>query len=499
MDLVSSHATLFTHATVLTLDPMRRIIEDGAVRVERDRITAVGRTDDLRPQPQDRVIDCRGKLILPGLIDAHGHAGHCLIRGIGADTSPLWMKIVTPVYWHHVTRAFWAAEGMVSGLERLRAGVTTGVSVIASMPRSDDPEFAAAHARAYDQLGLRNIICTGPAGLPWPRSATRWDSGQPLHRNLSLDDMMEGAEATIQALDNTADGRIRVYLTPFTIVPSIETSNISTPDQAIALTKDDRDHARVVRELARKYGVRLHSDAFAGHIRLAHQDKENALLGPDIHLQHCWGISPAEIDILAETGTAVTHAPPGRNTPVIEMMAAGITMAVTTDGTAPNRYFDLLQTARLFQSVQHVLRNHDRYFFPPGKVLEMVTIDAAQVLGLADEIGSLEVGKKADLLVIDMRAPHLTPDWQPVHRLIAQGLGSDVETVMVDGRIVMQDRQIRSVDEAAALTEGNRVARDLVARAGLESHLRDPGWGELYRTFDAPVELPTELDLLPPS
>lgn len=481
-------ATLFTHATILTMDPARRILEDAALRVDGDRIAAIG--TDLRPEPGERVIDCRGKLLIPGLIDAHGHAGHCLIRGIGADTSPLWMKIVTPTYWHQTTREFWAAEGMVSGLERLRAGVTTGASIISSMPRSDDPEFAVAHVRAYATLGLRNILCTGPAGLPWPRDATRWDSGAPLRRSITLAEMMEGAEATIQTLNDSAEGRIKVYLTPFTIVPSIETSNISTPDQAVRLTQADRDHARVVRVLARKYGIRLHSDAFAGHIRLAAQDKENALLGPDIHIQHCWGISPAEIDILAETGTPVTHAPPGRNTPVVEMMARGITLAVTTDGTAPNRFFDLLQTARLFQSVQHVLRGHDRYFFPPGKVLEMITIDAAKVLGLDHEIGSLEPGKKADIVVLDMRAPHLTPDWQPVHRLIAQAVGHDVETVMVDGRMLMEDRRITSVDEGAALAEGNRIAHELVARAGLEAHLRDPGWGQLYRTFDAPVTLP---------
>lgn len=306
-------ATLFTHATIVTMDPARRILEDAALRVEGERITGIG--PDLRPLPGERVIDCRGKLLIPGLIDAHGHAGHCLIRGIGADSSPLWMKIVTPTYWHQTTHDFWAAEGMVSGLERLRAGVTTGVSIISSMPRSDDPALAVAHARAYASLGLRNIICTGPAGLPWPREATRWDTGRPVRHSVTLAEMMEGAEATIQTLDGSADGRTRVYLTPFTIVPSIETSNISTPDQAARLTQTNRDHVRVVRELARKYGIRLHSDAFAGHIRLAAQDKENALLGPDIHIQHCWGISPAEIDILAETGTAVTHAPPGRNTP----------------------------------------------------------------------------------------------------------------------------------------------------------------------------------------
>ncbi len=480
-------ATLFTRATVLTMGPARRIIEDGAVRVVDDRITAVGSAAEILPEPGDRVINCRGKLVMPGLIDAHGHAGHCLVRGIGVDTNPLWMRIITPTYWHWTTREFWAAEGMVSGLERLRAGVTTGVSIISSMPRSDDPEFAVGHARAYDRIGLREIICTGPAGLPWPREATRWDSGKPVRRSITFDEMMEGAEATIQTLEGTGEGRIKVYLTPFTIVPSVDPSNMSTPDQAVRLTQADRDHARAVRELARKYGIRLHSDAFAGQIRLAAQDKENALLGPDIHLQHCWGISHQEIDILAETGTAVTHAPPGRSTPVIEMMAQGINVAITTDGTAPNRFFDILQTARLFQSVQHVMRNHDRYIFPPGKVLEMITIDAARALGLDHEIGSLEVGKKADVIVLDMQAPHLTPDWQPVHRLIAQAVGSDVETVMVNGEIIMEGRKVLRVDEPEALAEGNRVARELVSRAGLAEHLRDPGWGQVYRTFDEPV------------
>ena len=130
-------ATILTNATIITMDPARRIIEGGAVRVVGDRIAAVGPADTLHPEPGDKVIDCTGRLVIPGLIDAHGHAGHCLIRGIGADTSPLWMKIVTPLYWHFTTPEFWAAEGMVSGLERLRAGVTTGVSIITSNDRAD--------------------------------------------------------------------------------------------------------------------------------------------------------------------------------------------------------------------------------------------------------------------------------------------------------------------------------------------------------------------------
>lgn len=477
-------ATVFRHATVIPIDPGRRIIADGAVRVVGDRIDQVGPSSEVVAEPGDRVIDCHHKLIIPGLIDAHGHAGHCLIRSIASDVNPQWMTIVTPIYYHATTRDYWYADGLVSGLERLRAGVTTGVSIISSMPRSDDPQFAVNHARAYSQIGLREIICTGPAGLPWPRDVTRWETGEPVRRSITFAEMMEGAEAAIQELDGSDQGRIRVYLTPFTIVPSIDPSNISTPDQAVMLTPDDRMHARAVRELARKYGVRLHSDAFAGHIRLAWQDRENALLGPDIHLQHCWGISPGEIDILAETGTHVTHAPPGRSTPVIEMMARGINLAVTTDGTAPSRHFDMLQTARLFQSVQHVLRNHDRFFFPPGKVLEMITIDAARALGLDHEIGSLEPGKKADLVVLDMDQPHLTPDWMPVHRLIHQATGADVELVMVDGRVLLDDRRVTMLDEGEALALARHEAAALVARAGAERYLHDPGWGQLYRTFE---------------
>ena len=118
--------------------------------------------------------------------------------------------------------------------------------------------------------------------------------------------------------------------------------------------------ARRVRETARKWGVRIHSDAFAGQIRMAFQDKENRYPWPRLHLQHCWGISHEEIDILAETGTHVTHAPPGRYTPILGDDVKGIPVAITSDGASPSRHFDMLQTARLAQFTQHLLHNHDR-------------------------------------------------------------------------------------------------------------------------------------------
>ncbi|KQV38371.1 MULTISPECIES: amidohydrolase family protein [unclassified Rhizobium] len=482
---------LLSNGTIVTVDRARRIIENGALAIEGDRIVDIGTTEELAPRHTDKTaIDCRGKLIIPGLIDAHGHAGHALIRSIAADTNALWMKIVTPTYYHYVTRDYWYADGLVSGIERLRAGVTTSASIITSMPRADDPVFAINHARAYSEIGLREIICVGPSGLPWPHPVTRWETGKPERRHISFEEMIEGSEAVIEALNGTADGRIQVYLTPFTIVPSVEPSNASSPDQAVKLTEGDRMQARRVRETARKWGVRLHSDAFAGQIRMAFQDKENALLGPDIHLQHCWGISHDEIDILAETGTRVTHAPPGRATPIMEMMSKGIRVAITTDGVSPSRHFDMLQTARLAQFTQHLLHNHDRYLLPPGKIFEMITIDAAHALGMEHEIGSLEVGKKADITIIDMMKPHLMPNWMPVHRLVHQVLGSDVDTVIVDGKILMEGGKVLTADVDAALAFGQEEALALAARAGLEAHMHDPGWSRLYRTFEEPVVPP---------
>lgn len=110
---------LLIHGTVVTVDPSRRIIEDGAVAISKDRIAAVGSSDELlAAHPDLRVIDCRGKAILPGLVDAHGHAGHSLIKTLGADTVSLWMRIVTPMYFHYTTPEFWHADGYLSALDR---------------------------------------------------------------------------------------------------------------------------------------------------------------------------------------------------------------------------------------------------------------------------------------------------------------------------------------------------------------------------------------------
>ncbi|MFJ5956642.1 amidohydrolase family protein [Paenarthrobacter sp. NPDC092416] len=476
--------------SIITVDQAREVLTGAAIAVDGGRIVDLGTTAEVvEKYVARRTIDCTGKVITPGFIDAHGHGGHSLIKTLGSDTPALWMQIVTPFYFHWTSPEYWYWDGLVSSLERLRAGVTCGVSVMGSRPRSDDPRISTEHARAYSEVGIRDVISVGPSGLPLPHPVTQFqDDGSRKYLEVSLEAMMDGTEAVIESCHGSNVGRTSVFLTPFTVVPSLNPSAPSTPDSATRLSPVDLAQSRAVRTLAEKYGLRIHSDAFAGMIRLAAQD-EFALLGPDVHLQHLFGISPEEVNILASTGTHVGHAPTGP-APVLHMMAAGVNVAITSDGTSPRRPFDMIQAARSVQQA-HQQGAVDEYALPPGKLLEMITIDAAAALGMDGDIGSIEVGKKADLAVFDFEQAHLTPNWMVVHRLMYEAVGKDVHTVIVDGQVVLENGASSRVDTPAAFSEAGKFALGAIRQAGLEHHLTEPGWGQIRRSFDTPISLPT--------
>lgn len=482
---------LLINGTVIPMDAPRQILEDGAVAIDQGRILEVGDSREMISRYQaGQTLDCRGKVVLPGLVDAHGHAGHSLFKTIASDTPSLWSRLITHVYQNFTTDEFWYVEGRLSALERMKAGITCGLSVIGSEPRSDDPVFAGNHARAYAELGLRAVIAVGPCNPPWPHSFSRWKDGVREIREVSFDAAMQGAAAAIETWNHKADDRIRVYITPFLIVPSMDSSGPTPPDVAYKLTPHDLEQSRRVREIAARYQTRIHSDAFGGMVHLAAQD-EYGLLGPDVSLQHCNGLSVEEVQILARTDTRVGHTPgpsQGRaRCPVPELLEAGVTVAIVTDGTSPRTPFDLFQAARKAQLVTQLLMK-DAFYLPPGKLLEMITIDAARVLGLEAEIGSLEPGKKADVILVDFRQPHLTPNFMPVHRLIYEACAGDVSTVIVDGHVLMHDRQVTIADEEDILAAAQVEAEAAVRRAGLEEHMRLPQtfWGRARLTFDGP-------------
>jgi cytosine/adenosine deaminase-related metal-dependent hydrolase len=238
---------------------------------------------------------------------------------------------------------------------------------------------------------------------------------------------------------------------------------------------------REMRALSRELGVWITQDNHqAGTVRAAY---DNGFLGSDALLSHCVDITSDEIALLAETGTKVVHNPTalvsllGR-CPVPELKAAGVTVAVGSDAASPDRGHDMFRHALEAMRIQ---RRHKRNLnmIPPGEALEMITIDAARALGAEREIGSIEVGKKADIITIGHARPHLAPLNMPVHRLVHYANASDVDNVVVDGRVLMRDRRSLLVDEPAILDAAERECARALERSGLRHMLSGttPLWG----------------------
>jgi len=156
--------------------------------------------------------------------------------------------------------------------------------------------------------------------------------------------------------------------------------------------------------------------------------------------------------------------------PVVELLDAGVTVGLGTDGSAPDRTFDIFSDMRMAQALQRH-HFHDSSYMPPGKVLEMATIDAAKALGIGNEIGSIEAKKRADIILVNMNKPHLTPRFMIPHRVVYEAYGHDVDTVIVDGKIIMEDRVVKTVNEEEMLDQAQRVAEEVVEQNSLEKYL----------------------------
>ncbi|MBM3523970.1 MAG: amidohydrolase family protein [Alphaproteobacteria bacterium] len=252
----------------------------------------------------------------------------------------------------------------------------------------------------------------------------------------------------------------------------------STPE----LAESYLSQAAAMRALSRKHHVGFTQD---GHqkstIRIAH---ERGLLGPDAVMSHCIDLDPDEIEAIVATDTKVAHNPSANfsikgRCPAIELMERGATVAIGSDGTAPDRSYDMFR--HMWQAM-HYHRRHfrDASVLPPGKPLQMVTIDAARALGLEAELGSLEAGKRADVTLVNLEAPHLYPPNMPLYRLTCFAVGSDVDTVIVAGEIRMEGRRVLSVDERAVLGKARQETEAMLARTGLDALLATPAgfWGK---------------------
>lgn len=457
---------IIKNGEVITMDPERRIIAGGAVAIQGERIVAVGSTDEVMANHSSKkVIDARRKVIMPGLIDGHAHAGHALVKSLGADRGNAWQEACYQIYQRGSDELFWYADAQLSALERIKCGTTTSVNLLGggdNVMRTDAASFGQAHCEAVQKAGIREFLAVGLGRLPFPKRFARWNGDLAEDVVVNWEHQLMVCEDVIHTWHHAADGRISICLT-LPVYPSADGLSASDFDELHQM-------ARQIFALCQEHKILFVQDGHKkGTIQFAHQ--EFGLLGPQSVFAHCIDITAHEIDLCRQTGTKIVHNPSaiysilGR-CPVPELLDAGVIVFLGSDGVAPDRSYDM------FRHMFQCMRYHRTYYrdpdvLPAGKVLEMVTIDAARGLGMEQEIGSLEVGKLADIILVDLYQPHLYPMNMPAHRIAYYANGADVDTVIVGGKILMEKRVVNTLDEMETLDLAQSALEKALQRTGL--------------------------------
>ncbi len=468
---------LITGGTVVTMDPARRVIADGAVGVQGGRIVAVGAATEMGSA--ERVIDARGMAVLPGLIDGHAHAGHGLVKTMAGGDSRAWMEACRVIYTLASPPSFWRAEARLAALERLMFGVTTGLSLLGggdSVMRTDTPAHGDAHMEGVAEVGIRDIMAVGPTRPPHPRTYATWDGGVRQEHQVSFEQQLETVQALIERWHGDGLHQVATLMPVYREDPNDKGGH--DPAQVALIERQ----GRLIRELGKKHGTPFHQDGHrSGSIAMA--GEMFGLLGPDALMSHCTDLTEADIDALVASGTGVVHNPSAIASvrgycPVPTLLDRGVTVLIGSDGTAPDRSGDMFR--HMFQCMRlHQRQHRDERLMPPGKLLEMVTIDAARGLGLDGRIGSLEVGKEADVITVDLRKPHMAPANMPIWRLACFASGQDVDSVVVGGRVLMEGRRVPHVDVAEVLAAAESETAQMLERTGFGGMLAEPAtlWG----------------------
>ena len=472
---------LILHGTLLTMNDSGTIIEGGGVAIKGDTIIDVDKSSKLiKKYSTNETINAKRKAIMPGLVDTYGHAGHGLIGGFH---NPLHGWPAGRLYWQATTEEWWYAEAQLAATERLRFGTTTGASIIGSTPaRTDSPIFGIRNAEAYAKVGIRAVLGVGPPDLFIPHIDSPWsggflEEGKWIQKEFTYDDALSNAVKIIKKWHNGANGRIRIALAPAYLFGRHTArgrfGHKYTPENIPVML----EKAEEIRKLADHYNTQIHTHIFGGSIDFAlkhfGRDRVENLLGTDVVIAHGNGLTQSEIKIVGTTRTNVATAPStGENVwygyaPILELLEAGANVTISTDGSAPRFSFDLFKD--ISRAMWHQwIKYNSMEVLPGGKALRMVTIDAAKALGIDKQVGSLEKGKKADIILIDLDQPHLTPETYLPHLLTYYVNGNDVDTVLVDGKILMKNKTITSVNKDEVLELARTEAEKAFERVELD-------------------------------
>ena len=443
----------------LTMDADRRILTDAAILIEDGAIARVGKTSDLADVPADRTIDASDFVLTPGFVGGHMHISYAhATRGIFPDD-------LGPEYLPNVFRlqGIMSAEeerftSLLGITELLKYGVTTFVD-----PGST--KHIAACMEAYRTAGCRIVTGTQVTDRPNPLNVPVYDTGEALALT----------ERTIAEFDGALDGMVRAWAMPF----SSEYASPELLSGVARIAKDRGTRATIHHSFSgaatEDWKARTGATP-TGYLR------QIGFLDGDVLLAHALGITPDDVGIIAESGASVVMCPPAamkggsgmtRDALLPELLDAGVRVALGTD--APNNS-NLIETLRAVYLAAILYKDgrRDVSMIPAETALELGTVRGAEALGMAEKIGSIEVGKKADLVLFDTMRPEWRTLFNPVNNLVYSADGRSVHTVIVNGKVVVSDHRPTFVDERELIEYVQRIGESMLARSGVSFPSRWP-------------------------
>ncbi|HBF5309042.1 TPA: amidohydrolase [Clostridioides difficile] len=464
---------LIKNAIIVTVNKEREVIFDGALVVKDNKIADIGNSKEIESKYTDvkKIIDAKGKVLFPGFINTHNHLFQTLLKGLGDDmVLKDWLETMTFPAANYLEPKDTYDAAMLGCIEGLRSGITTMVDYM--YPHSK-PGLCDGIIDAYKELGIRGILVRG---------CMNTGAQFGVHPGIMQD--VETVEKDVRRLfekhHNTENGRIKIGVAP------------------AAIWSNSQEMLEMLWRVVKEYDDAL----FTVHISETPFDREAAkelhgqydidvleklgILGPNVLMVHCVYLTEKDMELTKKYDMKVSHNTASNMylssgvAPVPEMLKKGITVSLGVDGAASNNSQDMLELMKL-TALQHKVNKCDPLAMSAEKVLELATIDGARAIGMEDEIGSLEIGKKADLLIFNpMLSPKAIPMHNPVSTLVYSSSMKNIESVIVDGNIIMEDSKILTANEEKALKDAQDTAERLCVRGTIKNRMEGHKWNSLY-------------------
>ncbi len=453
---------------VVTVDADDTVLERASIVARDGRIERIGGAEEVAAAYAgtafDRVVDARGKLVAPGLVDAHLHLSEELSRSLFPDclNTRAWVFNWGKPFYAAVDEADEELSALVAGVEMIRSGTTCFLE----MGAQNDPGHVV---RAVERVGLRGITGRHAADQMPDELPPHWTQEMiDKHFFSSADEALQELRRCVERWNGAAGGRVRCWVNIEGKEPCSADlhagSRALAEELGVGTTYHIASSIEEARVSERKYGVWPVT-------RLA----QIGALGPNLVLAHVVALQEDEVDLLAAAGTKVAFCP-GTSLKVAkgatrigrypELIDAGVTVALGCDGTSAAGSLDLMRQMYLVAGLFKDARL-DPSLVPARQAIRMATIEGAKALLWDDEIGSLEEGKRADLILFDLHDVEWVPCHDPVQALVYSATPRSLRTVLVDGRVVLDDGRVTTVDEPALLTEARERARAIVERSGI--------------------------------